>query len=339
MDAASERRGPSGIERPQELVRPVRRRATDRDEAERVVADLYLPNKLDLSRGSGPLGLQVTALRMGALTAGRLTYNRRIRLSTADAENFHLNIPVRGRAASRSGSGEPVVTRPGEGLVFSPGAPAYISWSADCEQLCLMVPRARLEGELEQLLGRSLGGPLTFDFATDLDSPVGARLRTVLSLVNDELDHPTQIGQNPHVHRHLEGLVLDGLLLGQPHSHSRAAAREGRPAPRAAIRRAVDLIEDRPSEPWTTVRLATEVHLSVRALQAGFQRDMATPPMTYLRQVRLRRAQEALVAADRETTTVRAVAARFGILHLGRFAAAYREAFGELPSETLNRSI
>ena len=46
-----------------------------------------------------------------------------------------------------------------------------MAWSADCEQLCLMIPRACLETELEQLLGRSLRGRLTFDFAADLRSP------------------------------------------------------------------------------------------------------------------------------------------------------------------------
>ena len=60
--------------------------------------------------------------------------------------------------------------------------------------------------------------------------------------------------------------------------------------------------------------------------------------MAYLRGVRLRRAREALGAADRDATTVRAVAVGVGILHPSRFAAAYREAFGETPSETLNRA-
>jgi AraC-like DNA-binding protein len=311
----------------------------DRDEAERVVTALYLPNRLDLSRGYAQLGMEVAGLRLGALTAGRLTYGRRVRLRTAEAENFHVNIPLRGRAVSRSGSGEAVTTGPGEGLVFSPGGAADMSWSADCEQLCLMIPRACLEAELEHLLGRSLRGRLAFDFAADLHSPLGRRWQTVLNLLVDELDHPTDMGRNPLVGRHVEGLVLDGLLLGQPHSHSDAAIRDGPVRLGAAIRHAVELIEERPSEPWTTVRLATEVHLSVRALQDGFRRNLATPPMTYLRQVRLRRAREALQAADRNTTTVGAIAFGLGILHMGRFAAAYRDAFGEAPSDTLNRLI
>jgi AraC-like DNA-binding protein len=334
--AAAGGRGPSPDEN-QSRVRPyVRRTTDDRDEAEEVISELYLPNRLDLSSGSAALDMEVTGLRLGTLTASRLTYGRPVRLRTTEAESFHVNIPLHGRATSRSGTGEPVITGPGEGLVFSPGAPAEISWSADCEQLCLMIPRARLEAELEQL-GRSLRGRLIFDFAADLGSPLGRRLRTVLNLLVDELDHPTDVSWNPLVARHVEGLVLDGLLLGQSHTHSDAAIRDSPVGPGAAIRRAVELLEGRPSEPWTTVRLAAEVHLSVRALQAGFRRDLAASPMTYLRQIRLRRAREALKAADPDATTVRAVAVALGILHLSRFAAAYREAFGESPSDTLNR--
>ena len=41
----------------------------------------------------------------------------------------------------------------------------------------------------------------------------------------DELDHPTDLARNPLVGKHVEGLVLDGLLLGQLHSHSEVATR------------------------------------------------------------------------------------------------------------------
>jgi AraC-like DNA-binding protein len=309
----------------------------DRDEAERIISDLYLPNRLDLSRGSAPLGMEVTGVRLGALTVGRLSYGRRVHLRTADAANFHVNIPLRGRVSSRSGTRDPVTTGPGNGLVFSPEAPAEMSWSADGEQLCLMVPRGRLEAELEHLLGRSLRGRLRFDFTADVGGHTGRRWHTVLDLLVDELDNVTNVGRDPRLGRHVEGLVMDSLLLGQPHSHRDDLLRDRPVQLGAAIRQAVELLEERPSEPWTAVRLATEVHLSVRALQEGFRRDLATPPMTYLRQVRLRRAHEALLAADRHGTTVGAVAVGLGILHMGRFAAAYREAFGEAPSDTLNR--
>jgi transcriptional regulator GlxA family with amidase domain len=78
------------------------------------------------------------------------------------------------------------------------------------------------------------------------------------------------------------------------------------------------------------------VHLSPRALQAGFRRHLATPPIAYLRDVRLRRAREALTSADPDVTTVRAVAVSVGMWHRSRLAAAYRETCGEQPSDTLH---
>lgn len=329
--------GPSsGWKRPRPTTH-LRRRTDDRDEAETVVRELYLPNRLDLCDESVPLGMELAGLRLGALTVGRLSYGREVRLRTADAQNVHVNIPLRGRVRSRSGNSAPVMTGPGEGLVFPPDEPADISWSAHAEQLCLMIPQGALEDELENLLGRPVRSRLTFDFTADLRNTLGRRWRTVVDLLADELDHPTEMGQHPVVARHLERLVIDGLLLGQKHNYSDALI-GGRPvALGSGIRDAVELMEDRPSEPWTTVSLATEVHLSVRALQEGFRRDLATTPMTYLRQVRLRRAREELQAAHRDTTTVHAVAAGLGMLHMGRFAAAYRQAFGETPSDTLNR--
>jgi AraC-like DNA-binding protein len=53
-----------------------------------------------------------------------------------------------------------------------------------------------------------------------------------------------------------------------------------------------------------------------------------------MRLARLREVRRALTERD-APVTVTDVAVRFGFYELGRFAAAYRQAFGEVPSETL----
>ena len=316
-----------------------RRRTSDRDEAEQLISQLYLPSRLDLSRGDAPLAVDVAAVRLGGLTAGRISHGRRVRLRTADARNFHVNTPLRGRAASRRGTGEPVVRDPGRGLIFSPGEPAEISWSTDCVQLCLMIPRAALETELERLLGRSVRAPLVFDFTRSPQPAVGRQWPHLARLLAEEIDQPDGARMPAVAAGHFEGLVMDTLLLRCSHNYSEAALDPARQAPRAAIKAAIELIEDRPTESWSAVRLAREVHLSVRALQDGFSRDVGISPMTYVREVRLRRAHDELRRAAPESTTVQAVAREWGFLHMSRFAAAYREAYGELPSETLRRDV
>jgi AraC-like DNA-binding protein len=312
-----------------------RRRTDDRDEAERIIADLYLPNRLDLSGGSEPLGLDIQGLRIGALTAARVSFGRAVRVRTADAENYHVNLPLKGRAASRRGTDEPVVTVPGEGLVFSPGLPAEISWAAGCVQLCVMLSRSTLEAELARLLDSDVSDGVEFQYRAVLDSAAGQRWRGVLDLLLAEIHEPTALATHPAAGAHLEALVVDGLLLSQPHQLREQMLGVAARAPAPPLRRAVELLEERPAEPWTSARLAGQVHLSVRALQEGFQRELGIPPMTYLRQVRLRRAHEQLRSAEGTSTTVRSVAAGLGFVHMGRFAAAYRDLFGVSPSTTL----
>jgi transcriptional regulator GlxA family with amidase domain len=76
----------------------------------------------------------------------------------------------------------------------------------------------------------------------------------------------------------------------------------------------------------------------VRSLQEGFKRDVGRPPLTYLREVRLRGIRKDLQRATPNSTTVEAVAYRWGFVHMSRFAAAYRSMFGEAPSHTLRGS-
>jgi AraC-like DNA-binding protein len=300
-----------------------------------VVSQVFLPHRLRLPGSTRSVDMYFAATRLGDLTAGLLSHGESVRLVTAEATSFHVNIPLQGTALSRTGAAEGVDLERGLAGVFPPGAPADISWSEDCAQLCLMVSRAKLEDELERLLGRSLGVPLSFEFTMDLRNGLGRLWQPALQLVHDTLAGPSDLADLPLAARHIESIVLDGLLIGQPHNYSEQLSRSASAAPLRAVSRAAQVLEEQAGEPWNSVRLAQAVHLSVRALQEGFKREFDVPPMTYLRQVRLRRAREALLEANRESDTVRSVATRFGFVHMSRFASTYRQTFGEAPSTTL----
>jgi len=313
---------------------------SDLDEAIDLVERSYLPHCLDLSGSAEPLAMRMRGVRLRSLTAARLTYGRAVGLRTVAAEEFHVNLPLSGTASSRTGRSEVVTAGVGDGAVFSPGLPASIEWSETSEQLCLMVPRTTLESALAGLLEDTPSAPLRLDFALDLRPEHARRWRAVVEVLLHEIDS-AELGAAPvdlpALDRHLEALVVDGLLLAQHHNHSERLDRRGARVAAPTVQAAVDRLEDRPAEPWSTVALAAEVHVSARALQEGFSRDIGIPPMAYLRQVRLRRVRELLEAATPETTTVRAAATALGLVHLGRFAATYRETYGESPSETLRR--
>jgi AraC-like DNA-binding protein len=75
--------------------------------------------------------------------------------------------------------------------------------------------------------------------------------------------------------------------------------------------------------------------VSERTLEYAFKEILGLTPVAYLTRLRLHRVRQALRAASSETTTVSSVALDWGFWHFGEFSRAYKECFGELPSETL----
>jgi len=90
-------------------------------------------------------------------------------------------------------------------------------------------------------------------------------------------------------------------------------------------------------EPVQATDLCRAAGVSERALQYAFSGVMGLPPRDYLVRLRLHRVRRALLAASPRTSTVSVEALKCGFWHFGEFARAYKECFGELPSDTLRR--
>jgi AraC-like DNA-binding protein len=132
-----------------------------------------------------------------------------------------------------------------------------------------------------------------------------------------------------------EALLLD--LFANLGGLDSLRAADGIATPADRVRRAEEIMHARFAEPLTIADLAAEVGLSWRVLQLAFRTHRGVSPRARLNAIRMERAREMLVAADPDAS-VTDVALACGFAHFGRFAGAYRERFGETPSETLHRA-
>lgn len=137
----------------------------------------------------------------------------------------------------------------------------------------------------------------------------------------------------------VHGLALAALAVF-PNTALDAVTDPTRPAPGwtgpAALRRAIAHIDAHADGHLTVQEIADAAGVTPRALQVAIRRHRGQTPSEYLREVRLRRAHRELQDADpTDGATVTAVAARWGFAHSGRFATAYRRAFGVGPADTL----
>ena len=81
--------------------------------------------------------------------------------------------------------------------------------------------------------------------------------------------------------------------------------------------------------------LADVSGVSIRNLSRAFKKKYAMSPMAYVRQRRLDACYAELRSSDPSQTTVTDVAMSHGFAHIGKFAIAYKQAFGESPSVSL----
>lgn len=319
--------------------RPIAR-TSDLGEALDAVSAVFLPHELQVLDLSAPLDMQLNAVQMGTVTAGYLRYGPYVHMRTTDASNYHVNIALTGVTESRCGHRDKVAaTSSDRAAIFMPGSPADIHWGAGSAQLCLMLARQAVDRELERLLGRELRKPLEFTVAMDITSADAAGWLSTLDVLERETARPHGVTSFPLAAAHLESLIIDGLLLTQPHNYSDALTTATSAPCSRAVRRAADLLNDQPDLPWSTAKLAGTVAVSARTLQEGFARSFGIPPMTYLRNVRLDRVHAELLDSTSTTNTISAIAARWGFLHAGRFAAAYKRRFGCSPSRTRRGTI
>ena len=91
------------------------------------------------------------------------------------------------------------------------------------------------------------------------------------------------------------------------------------------------------SEPVQLDLLAQAADVRPRTLETHFRTFLGTTPLGWVRRMRLARARQEFIRRGRNST-VTTVALSIGFNQLGRFAAEYRKAFGELPSATIQRA-
>lgn len=305
------------------------------EEARQALSQAFLPVDFPSARASGTVGLTLNAVMVGRITAGFMRFGDALRIDTAEAENYHVDIPVTGRATMRAALATPIHATSQTAAVFMPGRPVTLDTGERFSQLSLMVPRDVVRLELENLLGRHAERPLEFTAALSMQDAGGQTIMHALRLIDRAAAQKSGPLVHPLAAQRLEQMLIHSLLFGQQHNYTAALTAPSAEAGTRPVSKAAELLRADPGRPWTVAELAAEVLMSVRSLQEAFRRSLDTTPLAYLRGIRLEKAHHELSAAEPGAVTVTEVAARWGFVHLGRFAAAYARAYREHPSATL----
>ncbi|MFC7343518.1 AraC family transcriptional regulator [Saccharopolyspora griseoalba] len=308
------------------------RRATTRDwgEAIREVTGAYFPHELRRLAPAERLDLAMHTVDLGPVTVGRIGWGAEVAIDCAYPDAYEVNMPLAGSLESRHGR-DAVVSGEGTGTIFRPNRTTPITrWSAECTVVGVKFDRASLERTAERVLATPVAGGLDLPSRIDGSSAATRGWLHFVRTLSADLQGISALLGSEVLTAQLSSTIMTGFVLAM-HPEREFAA----PARPRIVSRVLDRIQADPAHPWTAAEMAGIAGVSVRRLQEGFREYVGATPSACLRDLRLARAHEDLLAA--EAATVAEVAARWGFTNTGRFAAAYRAKYGLSPSETLQR--
>src|SRR5699024_10810382 len=273
-------------------------------------------------------GLEVVDL--GACRLAHIRFGATVGIDSEHPGATAVNIPLAGHLPSRIGN-RTFDAGPGQATAFPADTPAHMpAWTPELDVLGLRIEVDQLRRESERVFARKgVGLPTEIDLRT----PAGeAWFRMARTTFDNARECGGLLYQDPSVAASVASMLVTGLLLAAvPAEASCAAALRPRPVPRS-----LDATEADPARAWSPADLAEVAGVSVRRLQQAFREHLGATPFGYLHDVRLERIHEDLL--EGRGASVTDIALGWGVSHLGRFSAAYRAKYGQLPSHTLTRS-
>jgi len=202
--------------------------------------------------------------------------------------------------------------------------------------VAVYMEESRLVGRLASLLERPVCGSLDIHPSINLATESGQVLKHLVEVASGGMMGSAPLRQSPLALANLCETLSCFLLETIPH---RFSAELSRPASQPApwhVKRAIDFMRAHLADPISLEDIASAANVSARSLQEGFRRFKMRTPMAYLQYLRLEAAHLDFLNDDLQLT-IAAIALRWGFVHLGRFSAVYRAAYGENPSETVRR--
>ena len=286
---------------------------------------------------SMPFRVRRVIVRLDTCSVVYHSTNARVRTRTRVLEGRLAYVSF-GPRAQGTVNGLPIA--PGMLLAAAPATEGRFVVDAGFEDVALLVHPQDIK---DHLVARGREGDFRMPRGVELLQVDAEKVRALYDsgrrLVDVAAREPRRFDEGRKERAAVQVELLETLLAtldtaGSCEPTTRERTRQGHSrVVKAAEDRALSRIDD----PVQITDLCRATGVSERALQYAFKEVMGLSPRDYLVRLRLHRVRQALLAASQRTSTVSVEALKWGFWHFGEFSRAYKDCFGELPSETLRR--
>ena len=163
-----------------------------------------------------------------------------------------------------------------------------------------------------------------------------SRLRKLHNAVGQLAQTAPDLLAQPEVCRALEEQLIHAMVQCLAEGAGVEPTTGGR-SHDAMMVRFEEFLEANSDRPLYLAEICAGIGVAERTLRAACEEHLGMGPIRFLTLRRMHLVRHALQAADAKEANVTRIVTDHGFWELGRFSVAYRELFGESPSETLRR--
>lgn len=307
-------------------------RSTDADEVSAFCGDFFLTHRISNLGNPRGFSFSLYDMPLGPVRISEIRYEEDAAIQLgALRSTYGFFLPI-GGSVSFEHRKSPALAEPGVALVIGPRETIDLTrWSAHTKVLLVWFEEDALANEIAAMLGRAVRGPVSFQPRVGIGTPGLADWIELVRTVHRSRD----LVRHSIVSASLSDSLIRGFLSVTQHEYREHLDRSVNVGSSSALFAATELIDRDANLPLTPSLIASYCNVDVRTLHAAFRKQLGTTPMEYLRGVRLQRIHADLRDSHVTEATVASIVHKWGVTHLGHFSAAYRSAFGVLPSETL----
>jgi AraC-like DNA-binding protein len=272
-------------------------------------------------------------LALKRMTLGYSGTTSSVLLEYPGQEHIRLQFAVRGSSTTSIGN-KAVEVNENQGCVVSSGHAVTMRCKGEQSRATLTINASALERQFVSLVGYLPKGKLEFEPVIDFRHPNAAHLRALIQFLTEQFDTDS-VELPPLVLDALEQTIAVSVLCANRHTFSHLLEKDAPDTSPAVVRRAEQYIEANWEKPIHLEDLVAVTNVSARSMFRAFKVARGYSPMAFAKLIRLRHAKD-MLADPRMSVT--GVAFKCGFGNPGHFAKDYRNAFGELPSETIARA-
>jgi AraC-like DNA-binding protein len=312
-------------------------RTQDLDEARATITRAYDPHQLESHNPLKDSDISLHHASLNSVSLSIIQYDTDVTATVDELTGVYVFMPLQGQLELVC-DGLHYQCEPGSGLVINAGSSIVKTMRGGFRQLVIKFNPEAIHRYLISLHRFAVEQDIAFQPHLEQQGRTRSWWRSVKHVMDELADIDPSCPQQMMTEV-FEQLLTQSLVCSQPHNYSEAlySPKERNLVP-WYVKKAEDFIEVNAANSLTMADVAEAAGVSERSLQNAFKKSKGLSPMQYLRDVRLEMANKALLTAAPDDS-VTPVAISCGFRQLSRFAQQYKTRYGELPSETLQRTM